>query len=51
MAALILLLTITLALFHWLANPVIGPLTSLLQGGWLPIAALLAALWLLAGRR
>lgn len=51
MAALTLVLVVTMALYHWLAFPLIGGLTGVVQAGWLPWVALAVGTWLLAGRR
>ncbi len=51
MAALALVLALTLAAYHWLAQPQILILTSLFEAGWLPLAGLAVLGWLLAGRR
>ncbi|SBO43473.1 hypothetical protein [Cyanobium sp. NIES-981] len=51
MAALILVLAVAIACYHWMATPLIGGLTGVLQAGWLPVPPLLVLLWLLAGRR
>ncbi|MFO8237152.1 MAG: hypothetical protein R6U00_02630 [Prochlorococcaceae cyanobacterium] len=50
MAALVLVLLITMAAYAWLATPVIEVGTSVFQAGWLVWLPLLAVLWLLAGR-
>jgi hypothetical protein len=50
MAALVLLLLITMAAYAWLATPVIELSTAALQAGWLLWLPLLALVWLLAGR-
>lgn len=50
MAALALLLLITMAVYAWLATPLIELGTDLLQAGWLLWLPLLALVWLLAGR-
>jgi hypothetical protein len=50
MAALVLVLLITMAVYAWLATPLILAGTSLLQAGWLLWLPLLALVWLLAGR-
>lgn len=49
MAALVLVLLITMAAYAWLATPFIEVGTGLLQAGWLLWLPLLALLWLLAG--
>jgi hypothetical protein len=51
MAALLLVLALAIATYHWLAAPLIAALTNGLQAGWLPLLPLLALIWLLAGRR
>ncbi|EDY38245.1 hypothetical protein CPCC7001_1124 [Cyanobium sp. PCC 7001] len=51
MAVLLLALAVTMALYHWMATPLIGALTQVSQGGWLPLLPLLVLIWLLAGRR
>ncbi|MEX1324055.1 MAG: hypothetical protein AB1Z21_07680 [Synechococcaceae cyanobacterium] len=50
MAALVLVLLITMAAYAWLATPLIDLGTGLLQAGWLLWVPLLALVWLLAGR-
>ena len=50
MAALVLLLLITMAAYAWLATPFIDLSTAVLQAGWLLWLPLLALVWLLAGR-
>jgi hypothetical protein len=51
MAALILLLLVTMGLHHWVVSPLLASGTWLLQGIWLPGLTLLLGAWLLAGRR
>ncbi|MEO1003504.1 MAG: hypothetical protein AAFX65_10395 [Cyanobacteria bacterium J06638_7] len=50
MAALILVLLITLAAYAWVASPLIDSFTGVLQAGWLLWLPLLALVWVLAGR-
>lgn len=51
MAALTLVLLITMAVYAWLATPLIAFTTGALQAGWLLWLPLLVLMWLLAGRR
>jgi len=49
MAALLLLLLISLAAIHWLIESWMHPLQVLLELDWLPWLAAAAGTWLLAG--
>jgi hypothetical protein len=51
MAALLLLLLVTMGLHHWVTGPLLLSGTWLLQGSWIPALALVVLVWLLAGRR
>ncbi len=50
MAALALVLLITMAAYAWLATPLIQAGTGLLQAGWLLWLPVLVLVWLLATR-
>ncbi|MCP9929104.1 hypothetical protein [Cyanobium sp. CH-040] len=50
MAALMLVLLISMAVYAWLVSPLIAFGTGLLQAGWLLWLPLLALVWLLAAR-
>lgn len=49
MPALILLVLLTLALSHWLLEPLVLGLTPILDLSWIGWGLLLAGLWLFAG--
>jgi hypothetical protein len=49
MAAVVLLALITLALSHWLVEPLLGLGTPLLDLSWIGWAVLVTLLWLFAG--
>lgn len=51
MAALLVLVAITMGLYHWLGNPLNGLLNGVFQAGWLPLLPALVLIWLLAGKR
>lgn len=51
MLSLVAIVLISLALSHWLVEPLIRLLTPLLTLGWLGWGGLLLLLWLLAGAR
>lgn len=50
MAALILVLVVSLAAIHWLIGPLLHGLQAPLELQWLPWLMLALAAWLLAGR-
>jgi|1048.fasta_scaffold14747_2 hypothetical protein len=50
MAALLLVLLITMAGYAWLFGPLLNATTALLQALWLFWLPLLLAIWLLANR-
>lgn len=50
MAALLLVLLATMAIYAWFASPLINVGTVLLQGLWLIWLPLLLVVWLLAGK-
>jgi len=50
MAALVLVLFITLGLCHLVLTPLLHIGTWVFEAGWLPWLALPAGLWLVAGR-
>lgn len=50
MLSLILLTLLTVALSHWLFEPVVLALTRLLALGWLGWGLLAAGVWAFAGR-
>lgn len=49
MLAAVLLVLVSLALSHWLLQPLVALLTPVLDLSWLGWAALALLLWLLAG--
>ena len=49
MLSLILISLLTVAVSHWLFEPLLAVLTPLLALGWLGWALLVAALWAFAG--
>lgn len=51
MQALLLLLLLTLALSHWLVQPLTGLIRPLLTFSWLGWGLLVGLLWLFAGDR
>ncbi len=50
MAALLLVLLVTLAVYAWIASPLINGGTVVLQGLWLLWLPVLVVVWLLAGK-
>jgi hypothetical protein len=50
MAALLLVLLATMAIYAWIATPLINGGTVVLQGLWLVWLPLLLLVWLLAGK-
>lgn len=50
MAALLLVLLATMAIYAWIASPLIHGGTVVLQGLWLMWLPVLVVVWLLAGR-
>lgn len=51
MAALLLLVLLTLAVHQWLVEPFTAPLHGLLHGSWGAWLLLLVGVWLFAGTR
>jgi hypothetical protein len=51
MAALLLLLLLTMGLYQWTIGPLVLSATWLLEARWLPVLPFLGLVWLLAGRR
>jgi hypothetical protein len=50
MAALLLVMLVTMAIYAWIASPLIQGGTVVLQGLWLVWLPLLLLVWLLAGK-
>jgi hypothetical protein len=50
MAALLLVLLVTMAVYAWIASPLINGGTVVLQALWLLWLPVLAVVWLLAGK-